>query len=364
MRMLGRLLLPIFILVAPCLSQERGLSELASSLSAQIKARVKGPVAVTSFLNTRADSYCPAFNRYLVDRLNILLVKGNSDFDVVTRDRVEEAFKEINLALAKNYDASTFAKIGKHLGAKALIRGSYTIQQQGATISIAAQLLDVESGRIVGGEVQELPLSADVKALLEPQACGGDSLNPGSAGSTVGGTSNQASGSAQQAPQPAGVGRFGIGGARNPVPPVEAITKRAGSLEVSLKSCKLEAEGLRCEALVTNLGEERQYCLVSRADTSMMSRMVDDYGHVKTPFRISLAENSGQMIMWECANLPKGVPVASALLFVADNRSADGKLPQEGSRLKLLEFGFDILNYGTRSPTSFFVQFRDVPVSR
>ncbi|HEV7676332.1 MAG TPA: CsgG/HfaB family protein [Candidatus Angelobacter sp.] len=314
------------------------MGELALSLTNQIKARGKGPVAITSFVNTRGGSYCPSFNSYLVDRLNILLVKSNTQFDVVTRDRVEEIFKETNLALGKNYDASTFAKIGHMLGARALIRGSYTVLQQGATISIAAQLLDVESGRIVGGEVAELPLSADVRTLLEGEACEDRSSSPVRA---------PVSGTDQARPDTASPQRF--------------ETKRAGSLELTLRGCKVDPEGLLCEALVTNLGDERQYCLVSRADTTMMSRIVDDRGNVRNPSKISLAENSGNMIIWECANLPSRVPVRATLLFRADGNS---RLPEEGSRLKLLEFGFDILNYGSRSPTSFFVQFRDVAVTR
>jgi len=351
MRMLSRIVLSVCLLAVGCLAQDRGLHELASSLTTQIKSRVKGPVAVTSFLNTKGGGYCPSFNSYLVDRLNILLVKGNSDFDVVTRDRVEEIFRETNLALAKNYDASTFAKVGHQLGARGLIRGSYTILQQGATISIAAQLLDVETGRIIGGEVAEIPLSADVRALLESQSCGGDSSNSGRTPSTSGADSSRGSVSTKD--------QAGADHRTN-----QAFgTKRSGQLEVTLNACKLDAEGLRCEALITNLGEERQFCLVSRADT-MMSRIIDDHGNVKTPIAISLAEKNGRMILWECANLPKGIPVASTLLFIADSNSGGGKLPDEGSRLKLVEFGFDVLTYGTRSPTSFFVQFRDVPVSR
>ena len=169
--MLYRAIFMMCVLTISGWAEDRGLSELASSLASQIKSHVKGAVAVTSFVDTRGGPYCQAFNRYLVDRLDILLVKGNSDFAVVTRDRVEEIFKETNLALAKNYDASTFAKVGHQLGAHALIRGSYTIQQQGATISIAAQLLDVETGRIVGGDVVEIPLSADIRTLLESQMC-------------------------------------------------------------------------------------------------------------------------------------------------------------------------------------------------
>ncbi|HEV7676334.1 MAG TPA: CsgG/HfaB family protein [Candidatus Angelobacter sp.] len=163
-----RLLFILFTLGAFSSAQDRGIAELASNLGAQIRTRVKGPIAVTSFLSTRGDSYCPTFSNYLVDRLNILLVNQNNEFVVVNRDQVEEVFKEINLALAKNYDASTFAKAGRHLGAKALVRGRYTTQLQGATISVATQIVDVESGRIIGGDVQDLAFSADIKTLLEP----------------------------------------------------------------------------------------------------------------------------------------------------------------------------------------------------
>ena len=99
-----------------CPAQERELKDLAASLTAQVKQHGKGPVAITSFVGSTA--YCPAFSSYLVDRLNIFVVRGSTDFDVVTRERVEEVFKEINLALGQNYDASTFAKVGRQLGAK------------------------------------------------------------------------------------------------------------------------------------------------------------------------------------------------------------------------------------------------------
>ena len=106
-------LLLFVCLEAISFGQDRELRDLAGSLASQIKAKGKGPAAITSFVNSE---YGPAFNVFLVDRLNILLAKGNADFDVVTRDRVEEAFKEINLALGKNYDSSAFVQIGKHLG--------------------------------------------------------------------------------------------------------------------------------------------------------------------------------------------------------------------------------------------------------
>jgi TolB-like protein len=139
---------------------------LSNTLSDQLAAKTKGPVAVLSFVSP---SYGPAFSTFLVDRLNILLASSNKQFEVVTRDRIEDAFHEINLALGKNYDASTFAKIGKTVGAKALVRGSYVVMPDNAKVSVTAQLLDVETGRIIGGGFADIPYTGDIKTMLTPQ---------------------------------------------------------------------------------------------------------------------------------------------------------------------------------------------------
>jgi len=134
-------------------------------------------------------------------------------------------------------------------------------------------------------------------------------------------------------------------------------TKRIGQLEVTLNSCLSEPEGILCNAFINNVGAERQYCLVSKAD-NMMSRIIDERGNVSTPGRISLAEKTGAFQMWACASLPSGVPVASSLLFSRKRDAIDST-----KHLQLVEFGFDIVNYASKSPTSFFVQFREVPVT-
>ena len=346
---MGIMIVFFSLFVGQCRAQERELKDLAASLTAQVKQRAKGPVAVTSFIG--GNGYCPSFSSYIVDRLNVFLVKGNTDFDVVTRERVEEVFKEINLALGKNYDAATFAKVGKQLGAKSLIRGSYTIQSLAATVSIAAQLLDIETGRIIGGDVIEIPYTGDLKATLNERQCASDDSEPAL-------THNPGEGLVERGTDSiAHPKRSDTPGTRGDE------VKRIGQLEVKLKGCRLDPEGLVCAVFVTNLGSERQYCLVSKADT-MMSRIVDERGAVNIPFKISLAEQSGAYQMWECAHLPSGIPVAASLLFKAAGLGPETKLPDEGSRLKLVEFGFDIVNYASRSPTSMFAQFRDVAVTR
>lgn len=338
-RMISRTTLVIFFcfFAAWCPAQSRELKDLSASLTAQVKQRGNWPIAITSFVN--GETYCPAFSTYLVDRLNIFMVRGNTD-DVVTRERVEEVFKEINLALGKNYDAATFAKVGRQMGARSLIRGSYTIQPAAATISIAAQILDVETGRIIGGDMAEIPYTGDLRDLLDQNGCGA--------------RDHAATASAN----PTGADPTKTDHASHPT----VDTKRIGQLEVKLGGCRREPEGVTCSALITNLGADHQYCLVSKAD-AMMSRMVDAQGGVSIPRDISLGDQRGTFQMWQCASLPSEVPVAASLHFMVWPGLA-ARMPPEGERLKLVEFGFDLVNYASKSPTSMFAQFHDVPVTR
>jgi hypothetical protein len=325
-----------------CPAQEKELKELAASLTTQVKERGKGPVAIMSFVS--GNTFCPAFSSYLVDRLNILMVRGNVDFDVVTRDRVEEVFKEINLALGKNYDATTFAKVGRQLGAKSLVRGSYTLQPGAATVGIVAQLVDVETGRIIGGDMADIPYTGDIRALLEQHGCVAGDSEPSASHDPAREQRTTDSTKTDHAPPPAGE------------------TKRIGQLEVKLSGCRTEPEGMNCSALVTNLGADRQYCLVSKAET-MMSRIVDAEGTISTPHDISLGEQHGAFQMWQCTNLPSAVPVAASLHFMVWP-GLSTRTPAEGERLKLVEFGFDLVNYASKSPTAMFAQFHDVSVTR
>ncbi len=313
------------------MAQESELTTLATSLASQVKRRARDPVAIISIANNRS---CPAFSTYLVGRLNIYLSKNSADIEVVTRERVEEVFKEINLALGKNYDAATFATVGKHLGARSLIRGTYTLQAQAATISVATEILDVQTGRIIGGEIATIPFTTDLKTLLDGCIAPTDTPQKQSVE-----TDREQS---------------------------KSQTIRAGKLEVTLQGCSAEAEGVLCKALVTNTGEERQYCLVSQ-ESDMMSRMIDEAGNVKIANYISLAEKRGSF-SWVCARLPNGVPVNSSLLFSNRQLSKGRKAPSDNAakpeRLRLVELGFDVLSYGSRSPTSFFARFTNVEITQ
>ena len=166
---------------------------------------------------------------------------------MVTRERVEEVLKEINLSLAQNYDASTFAKVGKHLGARALIRGHYTVQAAAASVSLAVQVIDVETGRIVGGDIVELRYTGDIKSMLDSPDCSSTE-----AGTLAPGTISK-TGSSQ--------GGYEV--------------KRIRELQATLRTCKVVATGILCELMVTNLGGQQKYCIYDKAG-DVTSRAVDE----------------------------------------------------------------------------------------
>jgi hypothetical protein len=329
------LLAKVGLVLASCagqgFAQEKELGDIARSLMSQLRLRGKSPVAITSF---SGGVYCPAFSTYIADRLGIFLVKSNTDFDVVTRERVEEVFKEINLQLGQNYDASTFARIGKQIGARSIIRGHYTVQPAAATIGLAVQVIDVETGLIIGGEIGDLRYTGDIKNMLDAPGCSVDQPSPTVADST----------SSIPAPNH---------------PTYE--TKRFRQLQVAFRGCRIVAAGLLCEVLVTNFGSPQKYCIYSK-DHDAKSRALDASGAIYTVSNISFGDDSSR---WNaCASLPTGVPIRGSLLFP--------DLGLEQGRLALLEFVFDFpphpaipMPAGSRSPESWVTfEFRGVTIEK
>jgi hypothetical protein len=153
----------------------------------------------------------------------------------------------------------------------------------------------------------------------------------------------------------------GSGGLPSPIPSAGGTytgeTKRIGQLDVKLVSCR--SVGL-CEALVTNLGQEANYCLDGGQSAS---RVIDAHSNVYTPSNVRLAQYvdnySGPAA---CGNIPSNVPVVSRLLFMPGrgNNRQSGEPPSEGTRLELVHFSFTL--QGTRS--SLNAQFRGVLVTR
>jgi len=104
-------------------------------------------------------------------------LQGTDGVKIVERDRLEEILKEIDLGKSKKVDSSTAAKIGKLLGARYFVWGSYF--DLFGTLQIDARVTNVETGVHVGvakanGKPEDFmsmkdKLAADLEVALRTQ---------------------------------------------------------------------------------------------------------------------------------------------------------------------------------------------------
>lgn len=112
-------------------------------------------------------------------------LSSGTGYQLVERDRLEEVLAELKLGQSKKLDPASAAKVGKLLGAKYLVLGSYFELMD--ALRIDARVVEVETGKVirsVGGHglpddffALEQRLAQELGVILETQ------LPPASAGS-------------------------------------------------------------------------------------------------------------------------------------------------------------------------------------
>jgi TolB-like protein len=106
-------------------------------------------VAITYFDNTGEDANMDKLKKGLADML-ISDLSNVHLLNIVERDKLESILAEQKLSHTANFDASTAAKIGKLLGAKQIVVGSYF--EMFGSLRIDARFVDVETGSISKAE--------------------------------------------------------------------------------------------------------------------------------------------------------------------------------------------------------------------
>ncbi len=137
------------------------------------------PVAILSFENHSGDPASDPFRLGLRDMLTTDLSRLPS-LQIVERGRLEEVIKELSLAEGKFIDPATAAKLGKGVGAKALIAGSFILTKDKARIDL--RMVESETGTVLLAESAEGPkddffaiekeLAEKAIARLSPQPLG------------------------------------------------------------------------------------------------------------------------------------------------------------------------------------------------
>jgi len=106
-------------------------------------------VAITYFDNTGGEASMEKLKKGLADMLisdlsNVRMLK------IVERDKLESILKEQKLSNTKEFDPATAAKIGKLLGAKKIVVGSYF--EMFGSLRMDARFIDVETGTVLKAE--------------------------------------------------------------------------------------------------------------------------------------------------------------------------------------------------------------------
>lgn len=124
-----------------------------AGMDSEEKSLAKSPNAirlmVLYFQNSSNDVSLSGLSKGLAD----MLITDLSKFymlQVVERDRLESILNEQDISNTNRFDAATAVKIGKILGAEALLTGSYF--EMAGNLRIDARIIDVETSAILKSE--------------------------------------------------------------------------------------------------------------------------------------------------------------------------------------------------------------------
>ncbi|MGC4000873.1 MAG: CsgG/HfaB family protein [Anaeromyxobacter sp.] len=119
---------------------------LAAARAAAAPAPALPTVAVLYFDYQGPDEQLAVLRKGLAQMISADLV-GLEQVTVVERDRLQEVLAELDLQHTSRIDPSTAVRVGKLLGARYLVFGSYF--QLGAGLSASSRLVETETGRVL-----------------------------------------------------------------------------------------------------------------------------------------------------------------------------------------------------------------------
>jgi len=122
---------------------------IAQAAESESKPDKKVAVAILDFEDTSTEAKFPKLNRALQNMLTTDLSVAH-DLQLVERARLDDIRSELKLAESGFLDPTTAAKVGKGVGASAVLTGSFWIRDN--EMRIDARLVHVASGKIILAE--------------------------------------------------------------------------------------------------------------------------------------------------------------------------------------------------------------------
>lgn len=314
----GTLILSFLLVAAPSGAQKSlsdGVDDLAAKLAKSYGDGKRGKVAIVPLRELGGGENL--LGTYIAETLT------NSFFDVGYRDIVERqmldrALKELKLSLSGMIDADSAKKIGKFLHADLVVGGTMT--DLTGEVSVNCRIFSVETGQVVAVATTKIVKDDNVKTMLAK-------------GATAAGGSRE-NGAPGAEPEPAG----------------ETVQESQG-ISFRLKSCAHRGTTVDCELSVTALDNDSQI-IVSRT-----SRLIDAQGNETKTSVLSFSGGDSNPVLSERVGgfgleLVSGVGRTGRLRFEG--------VEVAGGQVPLIEIRFSGITRGEMRDGR--IQFRNVRV--
>jgi TolB-like protein len=149
------------------LSLEKGLQDLATSLSTSMKTSSIRKIAIVEF--TDLSGYPSVLGQFIAEELiTALLNVSPGQFDIVERRQLAKVLKEQKLSASGLIDSETIASVGKLLGIQAIVTGSIT--DLGSGVKLNARVIAVESGKVFAASSVRVAKDSTTERLLNQSA--------------------------------------------------------------------------------------------------------------------------------------------------------------------------------------------------
>jgi curli biogenesis system outer membrane secretion channel CsgG len=222
-------------------------NDLARDIVKQVAKERKSRIAVVPFRELGGQS--TVLGTYLAEKLVTDLV-NSGNLDLVERSTLDKIMGELKLNESGAIDPATAKRVGKLVGAEAIVTGTITDFQ--TFIAVNCRLIDTETGHIFAAAEARIVKDDDVKKVMNMSLTGSAISAENSTKSVSGRPASSA--------------------------PAHQISAEQDRFVFAIRSCSRSGSTLICSGFVNNKAENRRNLNIEYQSASV----VDDLGNLYT----------------------------------------------------------------------------------
>jgi TolB-like protein len=124
-------------------------------------------IAVVDFTNTSGDEEYDYLSKTIPETV-ITSLAESGELNIVERGRLQEALAEMQLQLTDIVDEASAVRLGRAVGANAIVVGSFVVI--GRKIRISSRLIDVETATVITGKKATGWIGEDIFNVMDDMA--------------------------------------------------------------------------------------------------------------------------------------------------------------------------------------------------